>query len=179
VTLLTQKLKSVEEQFSQVRVDKEHIETGFRSELAAVQAKNNTLQKNLQSCKLELEELSHRIKSFEDKVRQLTFDKLEAQKESNSARAQLAVLEDDLTNVKQQEAKLLRDLGSARGLLDLGLLFISIYLSIYMCIYIYIYTYIHTYYTYIHICMYIHTHIYIYTYIRMSVTRGGKGRLHF
>ena len=44
VTLLTQKLKTVEEQFSQVRVDKEHIEKGFRSELAAVQAKNTSLQ---------------------------------------------------------------------------------------------------------------------------------------
>ena len=118
VTLLTQKLKSVEEQFSQVRVDKEHIEKGFRSELAAVLAKNSALQKNLLSCKMEIEELSHRIKSFEDKTRQLTFDKLEAQKDSNSARAQLAVLEDDLTNVKQKEAKLLRDLATVRDQLD-------------------------------------------------------------
>ena len=127
MTLLTQKLKSVEEQFSQVRVDKEHIEKGFRSELAAVQAKNSALQKSLQSCKMELEELSHRLKTLEDKIRMLTFDKLEAQKESNSARAQLSVLEDDLTNVKENEAKLLRDLASARAQLDLGLLFLQIH----------------------------------------------------
>ena len=91
VTLLTQKLKTVEEQFSQVRVDKEHIEKGFRSELAAVQAKNTALQKNLLSCKMELEELSHRVKLSDEKIRQLTFDKLEAQKEANTARSQISV----------------------------------------------------------------------------------------
>jgi len=109
VTLLTQKLKSVEENFSQVRVDKDHIEKGFRSELAAVQAKNASLQKNLLSCKLELEDLSHRIKSSDDLIRHLTFDKLEAQKEANTLRSQLSVFEDDFSSVKQREAKAGKD----------------------------------------------------------------------
>lgn len=96
VTLLTQKLKSVEEAFARTRVDKEHIEKGFRSEMAAVMAKNSSLQKNLLSCKLELgtqvayfttsfwykstiltqkallEELSHRIKGSDEKIRQVS-----------------------------------------------------------------------------------------------------------
>ena len=118
VTLLTQKLKSVEENFSQVRVDKEHIEKGFRSELAAVQAKNNSLQKNLLSCKLELEELSHKIKASDEKIRQVTFDKLEAQKEANTLRNQLSVFEDDFTAVKQREAKAVKDLQQVRDELD-------------------------------------------------------------
>jgi len=109
VTLLTQKLRSVEENFSQVRVDKDHIEKGFRSELGAVQAKNSSLQKNLLSCKLELEDLSHRIKSSDDLIRQLTFDKLESQKEANTLRSQLSVFEDDFSSVKQREAKAVKD----------------------------------------------------------------------
>jgi len=118
VTLLTQKLKSVEENFSQVRVDKEHIEKGFRSELAAVQAKNNSLQKNLLSCKLELEELAHKTKAADEKIRQVTFDKLEAQKEANTLRNQLSVFEDDFTAVKQREAKAVKDLQQLRDELD-------------------------------------------------------------
>ena len=100
VTLLTQKLKTVEADFSQVRVDKEHIEKGFRSELAAVQAKNSSLQKNLLSCKLELEDMAHVVKQSEEKIRHIKFDKDEAQKEAASLRGQMAVFEDDLTAAK-------------------------------------------------------------------------------
>ena len=119
VSLLTAKLKSLEESLSQARIDKEHIEKGFRSELAAVQAKNSSLQKHLLSCKLDLEDLSHRTKVSDEEIRQLKFDKLEAQKEATLLRQQLAVFDDDLTAAKHREAKALKDVQGMKDELDL------------------------------------------------------------
>jgi len=108
VIVLTQKLQDVEEKFAQCRVDKEHLERSFTSEVEVLRKKNIDTEQRLDAAQRQHEELAERMRTDREESRKNKRGKAEAESALRALEEQLEATSKECVSVKAQRAKLER-----------------------------------------------------------------------
>lgn len=119
VIVLTQKLKSVEEEFAQCRVDRDYEKMSFQNEKEIVKAQSRDTEEQLQKARMEVSELNRRMKSSNEEVKLLTKLKHDIENEAKSMQERVDALQDEVSQLKSKNSTLERQVMTLEGELSL------------------------------------------------------------
>lgn len=108
VVALTQKLQDVEDKFAQCRVDKDHLERSFASEMDVLRKKNADTEQRLDAANRQREELAERMREDREEARKNKRAKNQAESSVRALEEQLDTAMRELNDLKTVHSQLER-----------------------------------------------------------------------
>jgi len=115
VVALTQKLQDVEDKYAQCRVDKDHLERSFASEMDVLRKKNADTEQRLEAAHRQHEELAERMREDREEARKNKRAKNEAESSVRALEEQLDVATRELVELKTGRSQLERQVSQCLG----------------------------------------------------------------
>ena len=115
VVALTQKLQDVEDKYAQCRVDKDHLERSFASEMDVLRKKNADTEQRLDAANRQHEELAERMREDREEARKNKRAKNQAESSLRDLEEQLDTATRELTDLKTVRLQLERQVQQLEG----------------------------------------------------------------
>eukprot|EP00960_Hanusia_phi_P003392 99528-Hanusia_phi.AAC.1 len=118
VTVMTERIKKTEESYLKCKIDKEHLEFEFQTEISAMSRKLSEMEHAVYTAKVESDKAQREAKGHQQVVKQLEVACKNNDAEKEKFSQKIAVLEEENVFLRTREVQLRQELDGIQAALD-------------------------------------------------------------